>query len=225
MNAKRQSFWLIASVLLLVALVLMCDWLQAHMARHMLLQMPALALTGWLIHRAGGDQFQNLLSRWNHEGLAGFVLIQCVAGFWMVPRALDLALSSPGMALAKYTSWIIAGVLLRQSMLQSHVLVQLFMLGNIAMMTAAVSDVYLNSPGRLCNAYGLTEQADTAKGMLLLVAAVTMAWGVNVWKTRLASRKLEDAERMPKLYHQRVGVGVSHVNHVNQTPLPSPHQK
>jgi hypothetical protein len=45
MNAKRQSFWLIASVLLLLlVLVFTRDWLQAHMARHMLLQMPALAL-------------------------------------------------------------------------------------------------------------------------------------------------------------------------------------
>jgi hypothetical protein len=223
MNAKRQFFWLIASVLLLLlVLVFTRDWLQAHMARHMLLQMPALALAGWLIHRASGDQLQNLLSRWNHEGLAGFILVQCVAGFWMVPRALDLALNSPGMELAKYISWIIAGVLLKQSMLQSHVMVQLFMLGNISMMTAAVSDVFANFPGRLCNAYGLTEQAETAKGMLLLLAVVTMAWGINVWKTRLVSRKIENAERIPKPYHLQVSVGV---NQVSQMSSPSPHQK
>jgi hypothetical protein len=190
MNAKRQSFWLIASVLLLLlVLELTRDWLQAHMARHMLLQMPALAFTGWLIHRASGDQLQTLLSRWNYEGLTGFILIQCVAGFWMMPRTLDLALTSSDMALAKYTSWIVAGALLRQSMHQSHVMVQLFFLGNVTMMTAAISDIYLNASVRLCNAYGLTEQTATAKGLLLLLAVVVMIWAINARQTYLASKK------------------------------------
>ena len=153
---------------LLLALWLTRDWMQAHMARHMLLQMPLLAWSGWLLHASTGKRVQGGLEPWNYYGLSGFLFIQCVAAFWMVPRALDLALVSSTMAGAKVASWILGGFLLRQSAQQSNIIVELFMLGNFAMMTAAVSDIYERAPIRLCNAYVQGDQVATARGLLWL---------------------------------------------------------
>jgi hypothetical protein len=183
MNAHNRTPSVIYTLLLLTVLVLTRDWMQAHMARHMLLQMPLLALTGWCLHRAGGTGLQIRLAPWNRDGLTGLILIQCIAAFWMVPRALDLALSSLGMEMAKYTGWLFAGALLRQSMLQSSFIVQLFMLGNVTMMTAVVSDIYATTPNRLCNFYGIGDQAVTAEGLWWLLLAIGFTWVLVAWRS------------------------------------------
>ena len=167
---------------LLLALWLTRDWMQAHMARHMLLQMPLLAWSGWLLHASTGKRVQGWLEPWNYYGLSGFLFIQCVAAFWMVPRALDLALVSSIMAGAKVASWILGGFLLRQSAQQSNIIVELFMLGNFAMMTAAVSDIYERAPIRLCNAYVQGDQVATARGLLWLLLAIFVVWGLRAWR-------------------------------------------
>jgi hypothetical protein len=181
MNTRQSS--LLTALLLLLMLAATRDWMQSQMARHMLLQMPLLAIAGWYVHRAGGAALQARLAPWNRYGLTGLILVQCMAAFWMVPRALDLALSSPVMELAKYLGWIFTGVLLRQSMLQSNVIVQLFMLGNVTMMTAAVSDIYANAPNRLCNFYGAGDQAVTAQGLWMLLAVIGFAWALHIWRS------------------------------------------
>jgi hypothetical protein len=180
MNMSRS--YLLAVLLLLLALALTRDWMQSHMARHMLLQMPALAVAGWGLHQVGGAALHRHLAPWNRYGLTGLLLIQCMVAFWMVPRALDLALSSSGVELAKYTSWVFTGAMLRQSMLQSHVIAQMFMLGDITLMTAAVSDIYAASPNRLCNYYGLGDQVVTAQGMWMLLTIVGLAWALQAYR-------------------------------------------
>ena len=174
---------LIFGGMLLLALWFMRDWMEARMARHMLLQMPALAWCGWLMHGALAADDQSRLNPWNRHGLTGFLLILLLAAFWMVPLALDLALVSPIMLVIKITGWITAGFWLRQSMQQSHIAVQFFMLGNFVMMTAAVSDIYEHAPNRLCNAYGQNDQVVTAQGLLWMAITISTAWVVNVWRS------------------------------------------
>ena len=152
------------------------------MARHMLLQMPALACAGWLLHASAAENLQARFAVWNQHGILGFVFLQGVAMFWMVPRALDLALVSAPMAGCKVITWVIAGFLLRQSIRQSNMLVQLFMLGNFAMVTSAVSDIYEHAPGRLCNAYGQSDQEITSQGLLWLSVALAALWIDALWR-------------------------------------------
>jgi hypothetical protein len=180
--SKTVNRALIAALLILMGLALTREWMQAHMARHMLLQMPALAIAGWWLHRAGGAALQARLHPWNRYGLTGLIFIQCLAAFWMVPRALDLALSSALMELMKYVGWIVAGVLLRQSMRQSNLMVQVFTLGNVLMMVAAVSDIYATTADRLCNFYSIGDQVSTAQGLWVLLAAITAVWALHVWR-------------------------------------------
>lgn len=182
MNADNNIRSAIFAFLLLAVPVLTRDWMQAHMARHMLLQMPLLATTGWWLHRAAGTGLQMRLAPWNRHGLTGLILIQCQAALWMIPRALDLALSSLGMELIKYIGWLFSGALLRQSMLQSNLIVQLFVLGNVTMMTAVVSDIYATAPNRLCNFYGIGEQAVTAEGLWWLMLVIGISWVLAAWR-------------------------------------------
>ena len=177
------------AIALLFVLCISIDWMQATMARHMLLQMPALACAGWLLHASAAENLQARFAAWNQHGILGFVFLQGVAMFWMVPRALDLALVSASMAGLKIISWVIAGFLLRQSMRQSSALVQLFMLGNFTMVSAAVSDIYEHAPNRLCNAYGQSDQAVTAQGLLWLPAALTALWIYALWRGNLPATR------------------------------------
>jgi hypothetical protein len=180
MNRERQNFILAGT--LLAILFFSREWMQAHMARHMLLQMPMLAWVGWLLHAGLKESDQHCLEPWNRHGLTGFILFQCLAAFWMVPLALDLALISPIMTVLKITGWITAGFLLRQSMRQSHAAVQFFMLGNFAMMTAVVSDIYEHAPNRLCNAYGQNDQVVAAQSLLWMLSAILIAWVIHTWR-------------------------------------------
>lgn len=157
------------------------DWMQARMLRHMLLQLPLLACCGCLLHASICEHLRARLAPWNRFGLTGFVLIQSLAALWMVPRILDIAQVSSSMETVKFIVWILAGFLLRQSMHQSNAIVELFMLGNFAMMTAAISDIYENTPYRLCNAYGRSDQAATAQGLLWLLFAVCTLWTLRAW--------------------------------------------
>jgi hypothetical protein len=182
MRANGTIHYVIYILVLLSLLAFTREWMQAHMARHMLLQIPLLALTGWSLHRVCGLNLQIKLAPWNQHGLTGLILVQCLAIFWMVPRALDLALSSVSMELIKYAGWLFAGMLLRQSMLQSTFILQLFMLGNVTMMTAVVSDIYATAPNRLCNFYGIDEQAVTAKGLWWMLIGVGIAWALAAWR-------------------------------------------
>jgi hypothetical protein len=182
MTTKRWP--LIVALFLGTLLVLTRDWMHAHMARHMLVQMPLLALLGWQLALVSGERFNAQLEPFNRYGLTGFLLVQCVAAFWMVPRAIDLVLSSPPMEAAKVVSWLVAGIGLRQSMLQSSSLIQLFMLGNVAMMFAATSQAYAEAPARLCNAYSLGDQQVVAQGLLIWLGVLTALWLLHVWRSR-----------------------------------------
>ena len=179
MTAVRCNF--VVAIALLFALGFSVDWMQATMARHMLLQMPALACAGWLLHASAAEKLQARLAVWNQYGIFGFVFLQGIAMLWMVPRALDLALVSAPMAGFKIITWVMAGFLLRHSMRQSRTLVQLFMLGNFAMVTSAVSDIYEHAPGRLCNAYGQSDQEITSQGLLWLSVVLAVIWTCALW--------------------------------------------
>ena len=194
MNVGLRN-WVVALVLLAVLWVSR-EWMQAHMARHMLLQMPMLAWVGWLFHTCLGGSTEERIKPWNREGLSGFILFQCLTAFWMVPRAIDLALTSPTTAAIKATGWILAGFLLRQSMRQSHPAVQFFMFGNFAMMTAAVSDIYEHAPNRLCNAYRTNDQVVVAHGLVLMLVAMLVVWTLYTW--RVSHNKLRHGN-YPKL--------------------------
>ncbi len=104
----------LASIWLLLVL-LSRGWLEAHMARHMLLQFPLLLLGGMLLAGWLPLVWRRRIGYYNQLGLNGMVYASLLTSVWMIPSALDLALAEPGINLAKLCSLFLAGVALRLS--------------------------------------------------------------------------------------------------------------
>ena len=167
----------IAAALLLALLLLPAarHALEASMWRHMLVQFPLLLLAGAGLVGALPARAQAGAARWNAHGISGLVAVALVLAVLMVPRVLDLALTSPSVEAAKCSALVLAGAALRLSWQPAGWLVQGFFLGNVLPMTAVVGQLYIDSPVRVCNAYLLDDQ--TRLGQWLVGAAIVVALG------------------------------------------------
>ena len=153
--------------------------LESSMVAHMLLQVPLLMVCGAMLADcpvAGRER----LARWNSHGIAGLFAVALATALLMVPRLLDLAVADWRIDVAKAAVLLACGAALRLSWRPAGPLVQGFFLGNVLPMTAAVGQLYQDSPLRLCNAYLLDEQVRLGQA---LVAGAVVA-GV-VWFTAL----------------------------------------
>ncbi|SDM47897.1 hypothetical protein SAMN05428957_106173 [Oryzisolibacter propanilivorax] len=173
----------LAGLLLLLALAL--PWtrgaLEASMWRHMLLQLPLLALAGALMAAALPARSRTALARWNAQGISGLVLVAVVLAVLMVPRVLDLALRSAGVEAAKFAALVLAGAALRLSWAPAGRIVQGFFLGNTLPMTFVVGQLYVDAPLRLCNAYLLDDQERLGHWLMALAAVLASAWLARVF--------------------------------------------
>lgn len=177
---RRQA---LAGLLVLLALAL--PWargaLEASMWRHMLLQLPLLALAGALLGAALPAHGRTALARWNAQGISGLVLVAVVLAVLMVPRVLDLALRSGEVETAKFAALVLAGAALRLSWAPAGRIVQGFFLGNTLPMTFVVGQLYADAPLRLCNAYLLDDQERLGRWLMALAAVLAVVWLARVF--------------------------------------------
>jgi hypothetical protein len=146
-------------------------WLEAQMLRHMLLQLPLIALAGCLL--AGRSRVLQRARACDEHGINGLTALLFVSAYWMIPRALEASIDHIGPELAKFASLLLLGALLPGSFRRAGTMVQLFFLGNFCWMTAIAGIQYQALPQRLCNAYLLDDQQLT--GVMLVVASVAVA--------------------------------------------------
>lgn len=161
---------------LLLALPPLWRWMDAAMARQMLLQFPALLAFGVLLGSLLAPGIVQRLQRFNAQGVSGWALATLVLAFWMVPRALDLALREPLVGAAKLLSLAGAGLAVQLAWRASGTVVRLFFVGNAVWMTATVGLLYLDSPARLCNAYLIDDQLIAGRGLVLLALLGGLGW-------------------------------------------------
>src|SRR3546814_17359920 len=86
----------------------------------------------------------------------------------MIPRALDEAVLTPEVTLAKFSSLLAAGAALQQSWRPAGTIVQLFFLGNWAAMSATVGLLSQQVQTRLCNLYLIGDQQINGEGLVML---------------------------------------------------------
>ncbi|XLZ71883.1 hypothetical protein ABT364_07905 [Massilia sp. SR12] len=122
--------------------------------------------------RAGGGG----LGRWDAHGLAGLTWLLLASAYWMVPRALEQALTLPLAELGKFASLFLAGFLLPAALARAAAAVQLFFLGNFCAMMAIAGMLYQDMPQRLCNAYTLDDQVITGVGLVVASIGIAAAW-------------------------------------------------
>jgi hypothetical protein len=76
------------------------------------------------------------------------------------------------------------GVALYHALRRSHMVVQLFFLGNFCWMLAIVGMLYRDSVTRLCNFYLLDDQEIAGNGLLALAIILPLVW-LWVWRHRI----------------------------------------
>ncbi|HKB55506.1 MAG TPA: hypothetical protein VKD22_16030 [Ramlibacter sp.] len=150
--------------------------LESSMSLQMLVQVPLFALCGAVVGGAFPPRWRERLDRWNAYGMAGLFAVALVTALLMIPRALDLAVADWRIDAVKALALLACGIALRASWTRAGALVQGFFLGNVLPMTAAVGQLYQDSPLRLCNAYLLGDQVRLGQALVGVAAAVGMAW-------------------------------------------------
>lgn len=169
---------LIGSIALVAACLVLRDALERTMWLHMLVQIPLLIAAG--VIAAGAIALRTMpsqswwRSRWNRQGMSGLVLAAGGVALWMIPRLLDAAVGHLGVDVAKALSLWAVGVVGALSWRAAGAIVQLFVLGNMAWMTATVGLLLLDAPTRVCVNYGASDQQLTGYGLLIVTLVVVV---------------------------------------------------
>ena len=143
--------------------------LETHMATHMLLQIPLLAIAGVLLAHAVAARLQRMLESYDRHGLSGMLIVLFASSYWMLPRALDAVLASPVMELGKFCSLpLLVGLPLALSWQRVGPIGRSFVLANVISMVAVAGWLYRQSPVRLCNYYLIDQQVLLGDGLLAL---------------------------------------------------------
>ena len=178
MRPGRDAATLTAAAgLAVLALSPVRHWLESSMTLHMLVQFPLVVLAGALLARALPMRWRRRADAWNAHGTAGLLASALVLMLLMIPRLLDLALVDGRVEAAKFLGLLASGAALQLSWQRAGLLVQAFFLGNVLPMTAAIGQLFMDSPLRLCNAYLLEDQVRLGLGLVVL-AVLAAAGGI-----------------------------------------------
>lgn len=194
-DAMWRSFAPGAALYALLAAPPVAAGLESAMVGHMLVQLPLLAVAGALMAHAFVGHAGWAAGGANAGGVAGLLLAGFATACWMLPRALDAALSDPVVEAAKFVtvplfvgapiaaSWPRTGAITR-GLVWAHVIAMLLVLGWL----------YLSAPVRLCVNYRFDQQ--TMLGTVSLALALALAAFLAVkafWAPQAAApRSLQD---------------------------------
>ena len=171
----RQACYLLA-IGIVALMLLFRQALEERMAWHMLCQFPMLILAGWLLAPVLPAGLRRLIASFNQIGLTGLTLATTVTSLWMIPLALDLAVSDWSADLLKFASLLAAGLALRLSWALAAKSLQAFFLIGWGMMTATAGLLYQEAPIRLCNNYLANEQVITGTGLIIVATVTVIGW-------------------------------------------------
>ncbi|SHF88794.1 hypothetical protein [Ornithinibacillus halophilus] len=147
-------------------------YLESIMVTHMLVQLPLLIFTGWLISKYIVGKYRSFFSKWNTYGVPGIIFVAIVTTYWMIPRTLDEALTMNIMEIFKFISLPIVGLLIRDSWKKLEGIGKSFIYLNYLSMFGLMAWLYIDSPIQICNNYLETEQKILGWGMLVITACM-----------------------------------------------------
>jgi hypothetical protein len=150
--------------------------LEGEMILHMLVQIPLLAVAGGVAVLALPRRWRASAALWNRLGVTGTLMALIVSTWWMVPRALDGALSSGVMEVMKFVSVpLLVGAPVALSWGELPFVGKGFVLANVLPMWAVVGWLYVAAPVRVCNYYLVDQQVTAGYGLFLLSIAAAVA--------------------------------------------------
>ncbi|MDT4854665.1 hypothetical protein FQZ97_889810 [compost metagenome] len=184
----RRATSLLPGVALAV-LVALRPWMEATMGRHMGLELPLLFLIGcW----GGSAMGAHRLESWNAHGLPGLLFAQCVLAFWMVPAALDVAILSAPMAMAKVASLVAAGAVAYLSWRTAGPVIQAFFVLYGIWMTFTVGMLYQTASIQLCSVYLADEQAAAGRATVFWAALALIGWLAGLIRVAVTAEGAEN---------------------------------
>ncbi len=175
---KRIGFYL-AWVFLILAVVpslpMFRFLLASSMTFHMVVQIPALIIAGYLISgqvftiaHASAERSRLNLS------LSCWLWILFASMFWMLPISLDKALINSYWDIFKVITLLLSGVFLKPAFAGPKIL-SLFFIGSTIMMLFFIGYFYQGSELRLCNSYLIESQQTAGLGLILLAFTLLFA--------------------------------------------------
>lgn len=168
--------------------------LEARLAAHVLVQLPTLALAGYLVGVALRRPLARQLDLWNAHGATGLLTALPIAACWMLPRSIDAALASSAVESVKLTSVpLLVGLPLALSRPRIGPVLGGFLKANAVSMALVLGWLYLATPQRLCSSYLIDDQTLLGKSWLLIALALGLIWGLQV----LVGRRLGPGRRHP----------------------------
>ncbi|MGM8215677.1 hypothetical protein ACLIA0_08870 [Bacillaceae bacterium W0354] len=147
-------------------------YLESIMVVHMLIQLPLLIISGWLIGSFIVEKLKHTFDQWDSHGVAGIVLIIFITTYWMIPRALDEALISQTHEILKFISLPLVGFLIADSWKKIKALGKSFVFLNYLSMFVLMGWLYIDSPIQICNNYLVAEQQTLGWGFISLAIAM-----------------------------------------------------
>jgi len=153
--------------------------LEGDMAVHMAVQMPLLIALGVLFAAAARRHEPRWLAAADWLGIPGIVAVVLATSFWMLPRAMDQAISNPFVDLAKFLSLpLLVGVPLGVSWRRMPPLGRAFIWANFIPKLGAIGGLYLAAPMRLCSYYRLDQQQLAGWTLIAVAVALGLTWFV-----------------------------------------------
>ena len=183
----------------IVALLAFCllgnDWLVADPVRHVLVQLPLLALAGWLsFHGSAGQGW-----RWAEGGFAPLLFALFGIAWWMLPRVIDASVSEAGMMLVKFASLPAIGAAVALGWRRAHPLLRGFAKAQAISMAGFMAFLFTHSPARLCNNYLIADQWRLGEGFLWLAIVLAIAWSFPLFTGRAAKHPPASSQRIQHL--------------------------
>lgn len=156
-------------------------YLEANIQSHMIIQLPLLGVIGFLIGGVIITQFGTLTDN-KYAGYASVLIALFTTLYWMIPRSLDLALTSAFFAWAKYISIpVLIGMPLAFGWYKVGVIFKGFMIIEFLAMLFRLGWLYKDSPVRLCSSYGLYEQNLLGNYLIVIAFLLSLYWAAKIF--------------------------------------------
>jgi hypothetical protein len=169
--------------------------LESMMTLQMLVQIPLLALAGWLLASGTPTWLARRLDDWNHRGISGLLLASLAGMVWMLPRAMDAAVDDPRFAVAKFLSVpLLIGAPIALSWPRAGFVVRGVFLTEAIATALRLGWLYLISPERLCSNYLLGDQQLLGKLLLAVGSAIILFVGWKLMWGRVDAPRAEQEE-------------------------------
>ncbi|WP_240376977.1 hypothetical protein [Bacillus piscicola] len=170
---KQAVYGLLLYLFLLLPPV--ADLLESIMIVHMHMQMPLLVAAGFLMGRFLQNKFPLFFEKWNHNGVPGIVLFVIIWSYWMIPRAMDEALTFQTVEWFKFFSLpFLAGVSLRDSWKKLTNAGKNSVLIYAAAMLLFMAFLYIGADEQICNNYLEIEQQTLGWGSLAIGVCIVI---------------------------------------------------